>query len=378
VYNNPQQIVREIEMVKRILLMIGITALPVLTVAGENLTLEKKIGQMLMVGFHGISAPKNSQICKDIQTYNLGSVILFDFNPVDKSKPKNIANRSQLKKLTSQLQACSADGKLLIAVDQEGGKVQRLKSKYGFYGKFPKASDVIKMDQSKIKATYTKMSRELKSVGINYDLAPVVDLDINMKNHVIHGLGRSFGKDPKTVAKYASTFIDAMHSNGVLTSIKHFPGHGSSVGDTHKGFVDVTNLWQEVELEPYKLLKDKADTVMVAHVFNKKLDAKYPASLSYKTITKMLRWKLGYHGAVITDDLQMGAISKKYGLKNTLKLAINAGDDILLIGNQLDPRKVKSTKTLVDTIRALVKSGEVKEESINKAYKRVQILKKKL
>ena len=343
-----------------------------------GVSLEHKIGQMLMVGFHGISAPKNSQICKDIQTYNLGSVILFDFNPVDKSKPKNIANRNQLKKLTSQLQACSADGKLLIAVDQEGGRVQRLKSKYGFYGKFPKASDVARMDQSKIKATYTNMSRELKSVGINYDLAPVVDLDINMKNHVIHGLGRSFGKDPKTVAQYASVFIDAMHSNGVLTSIKHFPGHGSSVGDTHKGFVDVTNLWQKVELEPYRLLKDKADTVMVAHVFNKKLDAKYPASLSYKTITKLLRWKLGYHGVVITDDLQMGAISKKYGLKNTLKLAINAGDDILLIGNQLDPRKVKSTKTLVDTIRALVKSGEVKEETINKAYKRVQTLKKKL
>lgn len=348
------------------------------SVLSASVSLEHKIGQMLMLGFHGTSAPKNSQICKDIKTYNLGAVILFDYNPVNKSKAKNIANRKQLKNLTKQLQSCSKDGKLLIAVDQEGGKVQRLKSKYGFYGKFPKASDVIKMDQSKIKATYTKMSKELKSVGINYDLAPVVDLDINPKNHVIHGLGRSFGKDPKIVAQYASTFIDAMHSNGVLTSLKHFPGHGSSVGDTHKGFVDVTNLWKEVELEPYRLLKDKADTVMVAHVFNKKIDAKYPASLSHKTITKLLRWKLGYHGVVITDDLQMGAISKKYGLKNTLKLAINAGDDILLIGNQLDPRKVKSAKTLVDTIRALVKSGEVKEETITKAYKRIQDLKKKL
>ena len=222
------------------------------------------------------------------------------------------------------------------------------------------------------------MSEELRSVGINYDLAPVVDLDINSQNHVIHGLGRSFGKDPKIVAKYASIFIDAMHSNGVLTSIKHFPGHGSSVGDTHRGFVDVTHLWKEVELEPYRLLKDKADTVMVAHVFNQKLDANYPASLSYKTITQMLRGKLGYHGVVITDDLQMSAISMKYGLKNTLKLAINAGDDILLIGNQLDPKNVISTKTLVDTIGALVKNGDVKEETINKSYKRIQDLKKKL
>ena len=360
-------------MLKNIILGLGVAMAPLWAVS-----LEHKIGQMLMIGFYGTSAPANSQICKDIKRYNVGSVILFDYNPVNKNKPKNIATKKQLAKLTKELQACSKDGKLLIAVDQEGGKVQRLKSKYGFYGKFPKASDVIKMDQSQISSTYKKMSRELKSVGINYDLAPVVDLDINMKNHVIHGLGRSFGKDPKIVAKYASTFIDAMHSNGVLTSIKHFPGHGSSVGDTHKGFVDVTNLWKEVELEPYRLLKDKADTVMVAHVFNKKLDAKYPASLSYKTITKMLRWKLGYHGVVITDDLQMGAISKKYGLKNTLKLAINAGNDILLIGNQMDPKKVKSTKKLVDTIVSLIKSGEVKEESINKAYNRMQKLKKKL
>lgn len=349
-----------------------------LTLFVQAQTLEKKIGQMLMVGFHGTSAPANSQICQDIQKYDVGAVILFDYNPVDKSKPKNIANKAQVKHLTKELQACSHDGKLLIAVDQEGGRVQRLKSKYGFYGKFPKASDVIKMDQSKIKSTYTKMSAELKSVGINYDLAPVVDLDINMKNHVIHGLGRSFGKNPKIVAKYASTFIDAMHSNGVLTSLKHFPGHGSSVGDTHKGFVDVSNLWKEVELKPYHLLKDKADTVMVAHVFNRHLDDRYPASLSYSTITKMLRMKLGYHGVVITDDLQMGAISKKYGLKNTLKLAINAGDDILLIGNQLDPKKVQGTKLLVDTVVSLVKSGEVKEESIDKAYARIQKLKKKL
>jgi len=361
-------------MFKRFAYIVVLLGLPL----SAEVSLEHKIGQMLMVGFHGTSAPSSSQICKDIKKYHVGSVILFDYNPVDKSKPKNIVTKAQLKKLTSELQACSHDGKLLIAVDQEGGKVQRLKSKYGFYGKFPKASDVIKMDQSQIKSTYTKMSAELKSVGINYDLAPVVDLDINMKNHVIHGLGRSFGKEPNIVAKYASTFIDAMHSNGVLTSIKHFPGHGSSVGDTHKGFVDVTHLWDEVELEPYHLLKDKADTVMVAHVFNKKLDAKYPASLSYDTITKMLRWKLGFHGVVITDDLQMGAVSNKYGLRNTLKLAINAGNDILLIGNQLDPKKVKSTKVLVETIASLIKSSEVKTESIDKAYRRIQKLKEKL
>lgn len=356
----------------------GILVLPLLSIADDELSQEKKIGQMLMIGFYGTSAPKNSQICKDIEEYNIGSVILFDYNPVDKTKPKNIANKAQLKNLTSELQACSSDAKLLITVDQEGGKVQRLKSTYGFYGNFPKASDIKNMNESQIESIYTKMSKELNSVGINYDLAPVVDLDINMQNNVIHGLGRSFGKDPKEVARYASVFIDAMHHYGVLTSLKHFPGHGSSVGDTHKGYVDVTKLWNKIELEPYKLLKDKADTVMVAHVFNKNLDENYPATLSQKTVDGLLRKKLGFEGVVITDDLQMGAISKKYGLRNTLKLAINAGDDILIFGNQLDPRQIVSSKTLIDTVVNLLRSGEVKQERIDQAYKRVQKLKMKL
>lgn len=341
-------------------------------------SLEQKIGQMLMVGFHGTTAPKGSQICQDISTYHVGGVILFDVNPVDKKKPKNIASKAQVAKLTKQLQACSYDGKLLIAVDQEGGKVQRLKRKYGFYGKFPKASDVAKMDEKRVLAQYIKMAQELKRVGINYDLAPVVDLGINPKNHVIYGLGRSFGKNPKQVVKYATWFMDAMHKYGVLTSLKHFPGHGSSLGDTHKGFVDVTKVWRTQELKPYQLLKDKADSVMVAHVFNRKLDSRYPASLSSKTIHGVLRGKLGYKGVVITDDLQMGAISKKYTLSQTLELAIKAGNDILLIGNQLDPRQIKRTKKLIATIVTLIEKKRVSLEEIERAYKRVQVFKQKL
>ncbi len=359
-------------MIKKMLFCVAVGV----SVLSAHVSLEQKIGQMLMVGFHGTSAKPGSQICNDIRQYNLGAVILFDYNPVDKSKPKNIASKAQVARLTKELQACSRDRKLLIAVDQEGGRVQRLKRRYGFYGKFPKAADVVK--SGNMKQTYTKMAKELKSVGINYDLAPVVDLDINPKNHVIHGLGRSFGKDPRTVEKYASIFIDAMHRYGVLTSLKHFPGHGSSVGDTHKGFVDVTHLWKPVELEPYRLLKNKADTVMVAHVFNKKLDANYPATLSQRTVEGLLRKKIGFQGVVITDDLQMGAISQKYALKKTLELAINAGDDILLFGNQLDPRKVVSTKMLVETVERLIREGKVSKARIDTSYARIQKLKTRL
>ncbi len=367
-------------MLKNILILVSIVIAPFMLYAEGNLSLEKRIGQMLMVGFHGTAAPRNSQICKDIRQYNVGAVILFDYNPVNKSKPKNIFKKEQVLKLTKQLQKCSSNKKLLIAVDQEGGKVQRLKQRYGFFGKFPKAKDVKNMDKQQIASIYEKMSRELKSVGINYDLAPVVDLSINPKNHVINGLGRSYGKNPQKVAEYAKIFIKAMHKNRVLTSIKHFPGHGSSEGDTHKGFVDVTNLWKEKEMEPYRLLKDDADTVMVAHVFNKKIDPYRPASLSYATITRKLRGDLGYRGVIITDDLQMGAISKKYGLRETLKLAIGAGNDILLIGNQLNPKHVTSTKKLVDTIVSLVKNDKNSDllQKINRANKRIEKLKRKL
>jgi len=343
-------------------------------------TNDEKIGSMLMVGFLGTSAPQNSQICKDIRHYNLAGVILFDMNPVKHSKPKNISTRYQLTKLTQELQACSKDGRLLISVDQEGGRVQRLKRKYGFEGNFPKAKDVTKMKDSAVKEAYFRMGAELSREGINYNLAPVVDLAINKRNHVIYKLGRSFGSNPKQVVHYSTIFMDAMHENGVLTSLKHFPGHGSSLGDTHKGFVDVTKLWQRKELEPYRLLSQTAtiDSVMVAHVFNKKLDAKYPATLSKKTVKGLLRDEFGFDGVVITDDLQMGAINKKYGLRNTLKLAINAGDDILLFGNQLSVKSMVRTKTLVNTIKSLIKSGEVSWNDIEASNKRVERLKAKL
>jgi beta-N-acetylhexosaminidase len=343
-------------------------------------TLDEKIGSMLMVGFLGTSAPQNSQICKDIRDYNLAGVILFDVNPVNHSQPKNIATKRQVAKLTQELQACSKDGKLLISVDQEGGRVQRLKSKYGFYGKFPKAKDVSRMSDVSVRTHYNKMGAELNSVGINYNLAPDVDLAINKKNHVIYKLGRSYGADPKTVVKYSSIFMDAMHNNGVLTSLKHFPGHGSSLGDTHKGFVDVTKLWKKLELEPYRMLAQTKviDTVMVAHVFNKNIDAKYPATLSTKTVNGLLRQEFGFNGVVITDDLQMGAIQNKYGLKNTLKLAINAGNDILLFGNQLSVKSMVKTKTLVNTIKSLVSRGEVSLEYIENSNERLERLKEKL
>ena len=360
---------------KRVLLIASL----IYSILNAN-SIDKLIGSSLMIGFFGTDIKPDSKICKEIRRYNLAGVILFDRDPVHRGRAKNIISPAQLDRLTKELKSCSPDGKLLIAIDQEGGVVQRLKSRYGFYGRYPKAIDISKKGKKEARRIYAKMADELSRYGVNYNLAPVVDLAINPKNRVIVKLGRSFSSNPKIVISYAKIFIEQMHRYGVVTSLKHFPGHGSSMGDTHKGFVDVTNQWRDIELEPYKYLINRglADSIMVAHIFNKKLDSKYPASLSHNIVTKLLRNKLHFRGVVITDDLQMGAISKHYTLKDTIKLAINAGDDILLFGNQLDPSKIYSAKKLVSIIKELINEKQISISQLKRAKERVDRLKIRL
>ncbi len=339
--------------------------------------IDRLIGSSLMIGFFGTSAKPDSKICKEIRRYDLAGVILFDRDPVHRGRVKNISSPTQLARLTKELKSCSSDGRLLIAIDQEGGVVQRLKSVQGFYGRYPKAIDISKKSKSEAIQIYAKMAKEISQYGVNYNLAPVVDLAINPKNRVIVKLGRSFSNDPKIVSSYAEIFIEQMHRYGVIISLKHFPGHGSSTGDTHKGFVDVTKQWRDIELEPYKYLISKrlADSIMVAHIFNKRLDNQYPASLSHNIVTNLLRKQLHFRGVVITDDLQMGAISKHYNLRDTIRLAIDAGDDILLFGNQLDPSKIYSAKKLVTIIKELLKNKQISISQLKSSKDRVDRLK---
>ncbi len=340
--------------------------------------LEKLAGRILVVGFYGTSAPADSAICRAIRRYDLGGVILFDRDPIHAGRAKNISSPAQLKKLTKELQECSPKHRLLIAVDEEGGAVQRLKKKNGFSGDYPRASAVAAKGPRFAKHIYKKMASELSRAGVNFNLAPVVDLALNPKNRVIVRWGRSYGKDPQAVARYAGIFIEAMHRRGILTSLKHFPGHGSSTGDTHKGFVDVSKEWKPIELEPYRRLihSGRVDTIMVAHIFNRRLDAKYPASLSPRVIGSLLRKRLGYRGVVMTDDLQMGAITQKYTLRETIRLAIAAGDDLLLFGNQLDPKRIYSPKKLVAEIVGLLREGKVSIQRLEESGRRIERMKK--
>lgn len=337
---------------------------------GED-TLKKMIGRMLVVGFQGEAVDKDSQIVKQIQKYDLGGVILFDRFYENKHKTKNIHSPEQLQKLTSQLKSF-ANKPLLISLDQEGGKVARLKPVYGFET-IPSAKNISLLTPEQATTIYETQAKMLHQNGINCDFAPVVDLALNPKNKVIFELERSYGNSSNTVTNYASIFMDTLKKENIISVLKHFPGHGSSLQDSHEGFVDITNTWDKKELEPYQNLinNEQVDMIMTAHVFNAKLDKKYPATLSYAINTKLLRQKMQYNGVIITDDLQMKAISNNFTLKDTLTLAINSGVDILLFGNQLEQQNID---TLIDIIYSQVMNGTVALQRILESNQRIQNL----
>lgn len=349
-----------------ILLTQGLFANPI-----NDIDLKKMIGHMIIIGFDKESVNENSQIIQDINQYELGGVILFDIFYSDRSKQKNIYSPAQLQKLTSNLQSLSKHT-IFISVDQEGGRVARLKPSYGF-SQFPSAKKVSKTSLLNTQKTYAAMSKMLYENGFNCNFAPVVDLSLNPKNKVIVGLERSFGKSSGDVSSYAKIQIKEQKKAGIISVLKHFPGHGSSLGDSHLGFVNITDTWSEEELEPYKILiaTNSVDMIMTAHVFNEKLDALYPSTLSYNVNTKLLREKMHYKGVVVSDDLQMKAISAHYTLKETVTLAINAGVDILLFGNQLANQNIDE---LIDTIYSEVKNGSISYSRILESNKRIQAL----
>lgn len=340
--------------------------------------LDKMIGQMVMVGFRGLELSADNPVVRDISEAGVGGIIVFSKDCALNSTVRNIAGPEQLAKLTSDSQS-HAEIPLFVAVDQEGGIIKRLTGEMGF----PETPSAAELGNSgDLEAAYKAgrvTGRTLKSVGINMDFAPVVDVNRNAANPVIAALQRSFSDDPRIVARFAESFIDGLHSEGILSSLKHFPGHGSSHGDSHLGFTDVTDSWDKSELYPFsKLIADgKPDMVMTAHIFNSKWDREYPATLSRKVITGLLRRKLGFDGIVITDDMQMQAISGEFGFKEGIYRAVKAGADILLFGNNLiyEPGLgVKATATL----KQLVREGRLTERRIRQSYERIMRVKHRM
>ncbi|MCH9765998.1 MAG: hypothetical protein K0U34_08415, partial [Alphaproteobacteria bacterium] len=299
--------------------------------------LDDRIGQMIMVGFHGRSANSRNvkEIVKLIQEGLIGGVILME---------RNVKSRAQLTKLTELLRAARPELPPFIAIDQEGGSVQRLSKRRGFRYTPSAASIVRRKTLDEARVIYGELAHELAEVGVNMNFGPVVDLAINKRNPIISRRGRSYGSDPAEVSKFASAFIESHRAHGVLSVAKHFPGHGSSWTDSHRRFVDLSKTWKPEELEPYKFLSEGSapDFVMTGHLFHPNYGGKerLPASLSTLAIRDELRGELKFKGLVITDDLEMKSVRRRFKRQDLVHRAVEAGNDVILFS---DPTKKDHT-----------------------------------
>lgn len=341
--------------------------------------LKKMIGQMLVIGFRGTEVTQDSYIVKEIKNNNIGGILLFDKdNPSGGTIKRNIENPTQTKKLIDDIKNYSLNSSIFVSVDSEGGYVNRLKEKYGFTNIMSAEKIGLTNNADTAKTEGQKIGKELKDLGFNLDFAPVVDVNVNPTNPVIGYLERSFSDDPAKVFIYANKFIEGLHQEKIIPAIKHFPGHGSSTSDSHLGMVDVTNTYSAKELIPYSYLIQNGynDVIMTAHIVNQNIDKEYPATLSKTFIQGLLRNTLKFKGVVISDDMQMGAITDQYGKESAAIKAINAGCDMLIISNNIKVYDEEVPAKTIDAIYQAVKSGEVDEKRIYESYNRIQALKK--
>lgn len=353
----------------------NITALAQSGRSGNSLDiprLEQEIGQMLMVGIRGaaMNAEGMEQTQHQIRNGEIGGIIFFKHN---------IKNRIQLGTFVGGIVSIPVNLPLLLAVDEEGGKVRRLRKSQGFE-ESPSAEYVgTNLNISEAYDVYSRMANQIHNTGLNLNLAPVIDVNINQTSPAIGELKRSYSGNPETVYEYSAAFIKAHHTAGVVTTLKHYPGHGSSKEDTHNDLTDITKTWKRAEQIPFKRLIDSSqvDLIMAGHLVNRNVDSKYPASLSQAHIQQTLRDKLGFEGIVITDDLQMGAIIKRFDLEEITIAAINAGCDILQFSDPLDldenlPIRIRSI------VIAAIKDGKIDPNRIHESYNRIVELKHRL
>lgn len=343
----------------------------------EDAELRRMAANVLMVGFRGDSVTADNAVRDYVGRLGVGGVILFDVDLTGSREPgsRNITSRERLARLTADLQSLTraGEGRLLIAVDQEGGKVQRLKARYG-YTTLPSARRLGLTGSVDSTRHYAAISAaELAESGINVNLAPEVDVH-RSDCPVIGRLERAYSADPDSVALHAGAVVEEHARRGIISTLKHFPGHGSATTDSHYGLTDVTKRWSREELLPFKELiaAGKAPAVMTAHIFNGQIDEEYPATLSRKTITGVLREELGYDGLVLTDDMYMQGIIDNYAIEDAIVLALNAGADMLVMGNNITTGfEAERPERVVEIIVKAVKDGKIAIERLAEASARV-------
>ena len=341
----------------------------------DEAPLRRKIASLLVVGFRGEKLDDNDWIMKAVRG-GLGGVILFD-RELQTNAPRNITSPGQVTALVKTLRQASP-GRLIVSIDQEGGRVARLNPGNGFPATKSQAEIGAANSTATTRTWAQGIADSLTSIGVTLNYAPVVDLDINPDNPAIGKLGRGFSADTGVVVTNATEEIRIHRAAGVKTVIKHFPGSGSATGNTDFEVVDVSTTWHTRELEPFRKLIDGgvADAIMAAHLLNKQLDPSRPASLSPAVVTELLRGRLGWKGAVVSDDMQAVAISRRYGRDEAVALAFEAGLDLLVFANQqvYDTKVVDET---IDNVVNLVRTGRITEEQIDQSVARVDTIRPK-
>ena len=337
-------------------------------------SLEAKVAGLIIVGFRGSTLEQAGWLRTALAKTGLGGVILFDRDQETGGR-RNIVSPAQLTTLVTDLRAAAGDRRVIVSVDQEGGVVTRLSPAHGFPPVESEADIGAAGDVARARSWGKSIAETLASVGIDLNFAPVVDLNVNPKSPAIGALDRSFSADPDVVVEMATAEIEAHRAAGVRTTLKHFPGIGSSTTNTDFGVADVTKTWTRRELEPFQRLIDAgtADVIMAGHVVNGQLDADHPASLSRAVVTDLLRGQLGWKGPVVSDDMQAAAITRQFGRDQAVALGLEAGLDLLVFANQqvYDPKIVDET---LDNVVNLVRDGRVTEAQIDQSVARVDAL----
>ena len=358
-----------------LLLLLGhLLALPpaVCAEAIDKAALQQIVGQKILVGFlgHKNTDPDYRRVLRNLEQGTVGGVLFLG---------RNVSSRSELEAMVREIRNCKCASPPLIAIDEEGGTVERLGEAQGF-NHTASAAEVAKMDDERAKAAYGKLADKLSGIGFNFNLAPVVDLNVKPTNPIIGIRGRSFSNSPSIVSRYASIFIDEHHKRGIATALKHFPGHGSSSSDSHDSMVDVAASWSPSELAPYETLigSGMADCIMVGHLSNASRWGGAATQDRSTAIAQMLRSELKFGGVVLSDDLDMKALrSPTTPLSETIKSSVRAGVDMVIVSRLNDDDETSDTGSYANAaIVGGILAGEIDRRSVADSAKRIERLKR--
>ncbi|MGJ5175402.1 glycoside hydrolase family 3 N-terminal domain-containing protein [Bradyrhizobium oligotrophicum] len=320
-----------------------------------------------MAGFFGTKAsdPGFHQVLADLEEGLIGGVVILG---------RNVETRDDLIAMIDRIRSCKCAAPPFIAIDDEGGTVERLGPNIGLAAT-PSAAEIAHGSVPAARAAYAALAEKLAALHINVNLAPVVDLNTNPSNPIIGQRQRSYGSDAATVVRYAAAFIQAHRQQGVLTVLKHFPGHGSSTADSHAGIADVTTTWSSAELKPYRRLirRGLAEAVMVGHLANARRWGDVATQSGAHAVDRLLRHDLHYDGVVMTDDLAMKAILDAKSPAAAAIDAVKAGVDIIMFTKFSDEDQTSDVgREINGALTAAVCSGELETAALQRSAARIR------